>query len=487
MQPSVTGLIVCLAILLVARKMGDALLIGALASLAFGATAIATLPSLGGASPLIYTAFTGALIATIVLRRHMWRDLGQVFGSSRAYWILVVLMAYALFGSWMLPRLYTGQASVFVQAATRGGVVESTLAPVSGNTTQTGYFIIGGLASIALATLLLHGGRMRSIGRGFIALCVLQAGMGLVDVVGKLGGLGDVLAPIRTANYAMLTDVTEAGFVRIAGGYSEASGYAAASLSTLAFAFTYWRRTGSRPVLALWLIQLVLLLVSTSSTAYAGLAILGSVAAVTTANSIIRHGMHPQDLFLLILFAISAIVVLGVVVVDPSVLDPVLRLYDSTIASKTGSASAQERAYWNRVSIRSLVQTDGLGVGLGSSRASSWIIAVLSQLGVAGALLVGLLVAVVVRGVGSAYERFLDAETSTVVAAARSAALASLAAASISAGTADPGVLFFFALAVVVTARASATAGAGGRAAATNGRAFRVATPGRAAMTLRAS
>ena len=73
----------------------------------------------------------------------------------------------------------------------------------------------------------------------------MDAAGGLVDLAGKTLGAGDVLAPIRTASYALLTDVEHEGFARIVGTYSEASGFAIGSLPALAFAFTDWRRTGS--------------------------------------------------------------------------------------------------------------------------------------------------------------------------------------------------------------------------------------------------
>ena len=81
--------------------------------------------------------------------------------------------------------------------------------------------------------------------------------MGVIDLLGKLAGAGDVLAPIRTASYAMLTDVSLGGFARIAGAYSEASAFGGVSLACLAFSYTYWRKTKDR--LARWLSVILLL------------------------------------------------------------------------------------------------------------------------------------------------------------------------------------------------------------------------------------
>lgn len=119
------------------------------------------------------------------------------------------------------------------------------------------------------------------------------------------------------------------------------------------------------------------------------------------------------------------------------------------------SASGEERAYWNVKSLQSIVDTSGLGIGFGSSRASSWPIAVLSQLGFFGSLMMALLLGVLVSGIGRVRE-WVDPETDAVVTSVRNAALAGIVASSVSAGSADPGILFFTVFAVVATARVRA-------------------------------
>ncbi|RVC40339.1 hypothetical protein EN779_37010, partial [Mesorhizobium sp. M4B.F.Ca.ET.088.02.2.1] len=167
-------------------------------SMAFGATAAMILTALGGSSPQIYTLFAALLVMAVTARRHLWFELGSVFGSIRPIWILASLMAYAVIGAWLFPRFFAGQTIVFVQAKTRGAVVEAALAPVSGNISQTGYFILGGLTAVALCVLLLHSDRIDQVRRGFFLWCGLHTGMGLIDFIGKSAGAGDLLAPIRT-------------------------------------------------------------------------------------------------------------------------------------------------------------------------------------------------------------------------------------------------------------------------------------------------
>lgn len=455
MQVSLPGLLVCVAILAIAYHARGMLMIGLITSQAFGATAALTLTFLGGSSPLIYTMFEALLVVAIAARRRIWLDLGRVFGSIRPIWILASLMVYAIIGAWLFPRFFAGQTVVFVQSKIRGTVVEASLTPVSGNISQTGYFILGGLTAIALCTLLLHGERIDQIRRGFFLWCGLHAGMGVIDFVGKNAGIGDMLAPIRTANYAIISNAYEAGFARITGPFSEASSFAGASLACLAFSYTYWRRTKSR--LSLWLSVILLFLttLSTSSTAYVGLALLCIPVVFSMSASFLRAKIEREEILIVLLMVAGVLGVMGISLYRADALDPFVRLINSTIINKADSASGHERTYWNVKSLQSFVDTGGLGVGFGSSRASSWPIAVLSQLGLFGSLMMAMLLGVLLRGVRGV-EDWVAPETAAVVMSIRNASFASIVANSVSGGSADPGVLFFIAIAVVSTTRIKA-------------------------------
>lgn len=455
MQPSLPGLLVCAALMVVAYYLKGTLIIGLVASLAFGATAAVTLTALGGSSPLIYTIFASLLVIAVAARRRIWLDLGDAFGSIRPIWIVASLMAYVVIGAWLFPRLFSGRTTVFVVSAGELGVTETSLAPVSGNISQTGYFILGGLTMIALCALFLHSSRIAQLRRAFFVWCVLLAGMGLIDFIGKNTGAGDILAPIKTANYAIITGAVEAGFTRITGAFSEASSFGSVAVACLAFSYTYWRKTGSRLAQCLAAILLFLTMLSTSSTAYVTLAFLCLPVGFSIIIAVFRGQAGQDEIVIAIVAIIAAIAILGITLFNAGIFDPVLRLLESTILNKADSSSGQERTYWNLKSLQAFVDTSGLGIGLGSSRASSWPIAVLSQLGLFGSLMMLVLLGVLVRGLGS-LSIWIDSETDAVVAGIRNAALASIIAASLAGGNADPGILFFIALAVISATRVRA-------------------------------
>ena len=456
MQLSIIGMVVCAAILVLGYYCRGILIVSLLASMAFGSTAIVTLSSLGGSSPLIYTFFAGLLLLAVAARRRVWRDLGYAFGNVKPLWLLSALMVYVVVGAWFFPRLFAGQTFAFVQSSTyKGRIVETALAPSSGNISQTGYFVLGGLTAVALCILLLRRDRLGQVRRGFFAWCILHTAMGLLDLVGKMAGVGDILRPIRTASYAMLTEAVQAGFWRIAGAYSEASAFGGVSLACLAFTYTYWRRTGSG--LAKWLsaILLGLTLLSTSSTAYVGLAVISMPVVFSLLRSLVSGRLVSQDIVILSAASVGLLAVLTASISKEDFFDPVMRLVDTTITNKINSSSGKERTYWNMKSLQAVADTGGAGIGMGSSRASSWPIAVLSQLGIIGSVLMAALVAMVVRGMGS-LGRWADPETNAVVSSVRASALAVVVAISISGGSADPGMFFFIALAVVSASRVRA-------------------------------
>jgi len=466
LQFSIAGLLVCAGILLYMQLTRSSAVTGLIASMAFGATALATLTSLGGSSPLIFVFFVLLLLLSVLTRGNPITNVGYVFSASKTAWIVAVLLIYAVVGSLLFPRLFAGKASVFVSSRETGHVYETVLAPTSGNITQTGYLVLGGLCFFAVLILMTRYRSIEDIKRGFFLMCGLHATMGMIDLIAKYAGAGDVLGFIRSANYALLTEASEAGLPRVVGAFPEASSFGAASLACLAFTYTYWREAGSRAAFWLSAVLFILVLFSTSSAAYVSLAVLSLPVAAGMLRSLGSKQLHRNELLMIgaVLFGFTAAVGLGVV--KPPVVDSVTGLVDRAIIHKASSASGQERSYWNEKSLEAVAETSALGVGLGSSRASSWPVAVLSQLGLIGALLFSALLYVLVFGVRH-LRSGLDPDYRTVVLSVRASALAGLVTLSLTGGSADPGIFLFVAVAVVTAARLRAERSGNAAAAAT--------------------
>lgn len=451
MELSIPGLLVCAALLLIGRWFGAPVLIGLFASLAFGSTAFATLTALGGSSPLIYTLFALGLIVVTLCRKSFARDIGTVLGTHRSAWIVMGLVLYTFGSAIILPRLFAGQTTAFV--IYRGSILELPLQPTNGNITQAAYFAVGALTYFVFSMALLRRHGMRVVTIGFFVFVGINALLGALDLAGKLVGLGDVLIGIRTANYALLTEVSEGGFWRIVGGHPEASSFAIVTISGLAFCFAYWRSSGSRLALALGVSSLLLVMLSTSSTGYGAIALLGVAFAFGSLRSLLKGRILTRDLAVAACLPILIGLTTTIYVAHPKAIEPIIKLVDSTLIKKGESQSAQERAYWNERSLTALVDTMGLGIGLGSSRASSWIIAVISQLGLVGTGLMIALLAALLKGPGLGRPTESGDGSLALFMGARACAFGFLVGASLSGGAADPGVMFFICLAVVVSLR----------------------------------
>src|SRR5262249_44533845 len=175
--------------------------------------------------------------------------MGAFIGGHWLPTVAALLLVYSLVGAVIMPRLLADRVTVFVP--TLGYILETSLAPVSGNITQSCYLAIDVLTFFAIGAFLMRGDRFRALSAAFFVFAALHAGLGAADLIGKLSGASDILSPIRTAAYTMLTETQIEGYWRIVGGYPEASSFAGASLIALAFCFTYWWTTGTRSPLSL--------------------------------------------------------------------------------------------------------------------------------------------------------------------------------------------------------------------------------------------
>jgi hypothetical protein len=449
------GALVCGGLLLLGLILRAPLIVSLFASLVFGATAIVNLTSLGGSSPLIYTFFGAALLLAVAARRTFFTDLGLVFARFPSAFVICALVAYTCIGAIILPRFFAGETSALVTVRGPGGagkVSETLLAPTGGNLTQSAYFVLSALMFFAIAIILLQRDNVRKVRAGFIAWASAQACLGMIDWTAKMAGAGDVLAPIRTANYAMLTEVEHGGFARISGGFSEASAFGGVTLACLAFTFADWKVSGSRWMLVLSVMLMFLLVMSTSSTAYVALAVVMVVVSLTIMQSLLAGRVGRSDLVLLASAFLGLLLVMFLYLADSQAFEPFIKLFDVTILNKSSSESAVERSHWNAVSLQSALDTYLLGIGVGSSRASSWIIAVVSQLGLFGSVLTLALALHFCRRIPPA-RRDCDIELVALHQGARAAALCGIVTGSIASGTADPGVMFFMALATVLACR----------------------------------
>ncbi len=118
--------------------------------------------------------------------------------------------------------------------------------------------------------------------------------------------------------------------------------------------------------------------------------------------------------------------------------EPVTAFLDRALFDKLDGASGVERMSWNAQAFVNFRETWFLGAGLGSVRASNWLMAVLASLGVIGAALFAAFFTTLARA-----PLPKDDLRGPVVGALKAAALAFLISAMLTASTPDLGVIFF--------------------------------------------
>ncbi|WP_267423476.1 MULTISPECIES: hypothetical protein [unclassified Curtobacterium] len=267
----------------------------------------------------------------------------------------------------------------------RGGIDEQirALTPLAfgiSNIAQAGYLVIALVVVLHLA----------ATGTARTALSVAAwTGIGLSTVRNVLRSAGtDPLAPVFDTLNASYTD----GDARLRGVFSEPSELATFTLAvmtgTVVLALTSRGRRRIAP-LVLGALALGNLLGSVSGTAViASGAVVALALVVVVVRTVLRDGRG------VVWFVLGAITVTSVLLVaGDTVTTPLL----DVIEDKVGSQSFDSRTAADAIGLRVTSDTLGIGAGLGSNRSSSFLVTLLSTVGVPGTALFIVAVALVVR------------------------------------------------------------------------------------------
>lgn len=407
------------------------------------AAAALLLPALGYASIQPAHLLLGFLALAIVASRTSLLRAGDALVFPDAgFWLLLTVL-YATLSAYFLPRIFAGATYIFAIARTEigPGIIAQPLGPVSGNITQSIYFI-GDL--VCFLVFYNYGGRPREMTAAVNAVLLCSA-VNLVFAAIDLGsywsGLGDVLGVIRNGSYRMLDEGTVSGFKRIVGSFPEASTFGYFTAGFFAFCTRLWIAGYRRAITApLALLSFAALLAATSSTGYAatcGFLVLSFIGAV--AQLLTRPVRKETMAFAVVLPLVLATTLLAVRL-SPSGWQTLSDMTDATVFNKLNTSSGIERQKWNSQALTNLVDTDGLGGGAGSVRASSFPIAVLGNIGVFGAVTYSLFLFFLLFGRS---RRWRHPFAAAAQSAARWACVAQLIGASVAGSFIDLGLPFF--------------------------------------------
>ncbi len=419
------------------------------------AASAADLPALGGASITPAKLFMLFLILRVVSLRGGFGLLAAEVSPRRPLFVFLLLMLWAVPSAILLPRLFQETVEVF---SLQRSVIDDgpvLLKPSSGNITQT-VNALGGLATAVLTSALARRpGGYDTLLRALMTLTGLNIAFAVLDLLTAATHTGFILDVVHTGAYAFLTDDEAGGLKRISGSFSETSSFASFSLALLAVNLALFvlrvrpRLTGFHSFALV-----AFLLLSTSSTAYVGLAIFGLAFAGYAGWAMLVDGNARALKFLVLLGLAGTFLVCVAVVLAPGFAAAAWNIIDVSVLQKAQSDSAIERGSFNILAGKLFFQTYGLGVGLGSTRTSNYLYLLASNLGIVGLVLFAALI-LTLAFVGTRDD--LPPSDRHVVAAARVGVLGALVPAVLIATIFDLGPLFY----VLVGTTASGAAALG--------------------------
>jgi hypothetical protein len=313
--------------------------------------------------------------------------------------ILALFLLVGIVVTLIMPRLFSEEAIIVPMRQLAGGV--DLLSPTQQNFTQSGYITLSVMTVFAVMLMAEEAGFVDSLLVGMLVGGMVCFIAGLCDIVATSSGMEDALKSFRTAEYVYMSDAgTALGGKRVIGFAPEASGYGPVCVqfaAGIAFLRTLYAKKNQRMLAPLVAVGLVIMAVlSTSSTAYGGLAVFAAVYIINLfrraffSSSISQHESGLVWEFLIVLGLIIA--VLFISLAQAQTLDPFLKLIDDVVLNKSQSDSFYERSFWNTTAWNTLYSTWGLGIGFGSTRTSNWFAAIFSNTGLAGAALMGIFV-----------------------------------------------------------------------------------------------
>jgi hypothetical protein len=354
----------------------------------FGAAAAVLLPVLGGATITPPHLFSGFVILKALIRQNGPTTAAKALALRRPGGWLACVVGYGIFVSVLSPGLFP-DTLVYAFGRLESGVTVrlEPLTRGAGQITQDIYAVGSVLLFATGVVLLRRAGASKYVLHGFVACAVLNLVFVVLDVGSFYAGYPDLLAFVRTGGYAQLYSNTEGGVKRIVGSFPEASSFAGYSCILFGFWASLWmQRYRTRLSGTLAFLTLVAMLLSTSSTAYVAVTIFFMLFITSELVSLLSKKRAQRLVFIFAAVPLLIFLILAATLLRPEIVDIVTNMIDETVFNKLNTASGIERFAWNSQAWQNFLDTYGVGIGIGGGRASSYVLILLSNVGLLGTI-----------------------------------------------------------------------------------------------------
>lgn len=298
---------------------------------------------------------------------------------------LLLFTFYGVAGALILPFIFVGAMDVapLRPIFTPDPFATAPLGFTPQNLTSAGYLFTTMLGAVcAFAAVQTPYAEMR-IARIAAVIAIVHAAVGYFSIIVAGTPLVAILDCFRNALYNQVEQEI-GGLARMNGIFAEASSFVGYGFIYFAFVTELWLRDIDRRWTGLAaLLLLSALVLSTSSTAYIGIA---GYAGILTLRQMLFPATIRSSKIVTIAIGVLVITVgtLAILVLRPEYFEIVDLVYRHMIVNKSESESGLVRLMWARQGIEAFWVSGGLGVGVGSFRSSSLGTAILGSMGIIG-------------------------------------------------------------------------------------------------------
>lgn len=374
------GLVLFVLILMLGPKRGLWVLF---AAMPFGATAV-LLAKGGGSVLLLDLCVLGYVLATFI-RVHL-SSFWAALLPGRAGFPLWLLVSFAVLGAWFLPQVFAGKSSVYSVTSVDGrAMIDLIPLTMSGtHVVQTGRLLLGWLLFLAITATDWKVLDQAIVLRAVVVASCAHLAMSLLDWMTAPMGLAYLLDPLRTISQAVLVDQHFGSVRRLIGGYTEPASFGLYTMGLYGFWLSVYFGKMHVSGSGVWVLALAVLAIRSTSTATIANLLVFTICFVLWQGRQIATRPVWANLWAVTIAALPLVIAAGAVLMAYSAIAQMLA--DELFWDKAVSISGQERFRWNRQALINLKDSYGLGLGLGSVRASGWGFAVLGNLGLPGAI-----------------------------------------------------------------------------------------------------
>ena len=357
--------------------------------------------------------------------------------------LLLLYTGYGVAAAMIAPRFFAGAIDVapmrFEEARSLFDTVP--LEPTSQNITASVYLIGSLLVALAAYIVCRHRGGANTLISAAVTVAWIHVGLGVVTALTNGTPADSFFDLFRNGTYKQL-DQEYQGFIRIRGLSPESSSYAGFGFAYFVLNVELWYRSIRPRATGCAALALALILFfSTSSSAYVGL--LGYAVFFLLRLLLLPDMADLAKMRQLLLGLLSFAVLIAIIILaNPNLAGNISDMVVGMTVGKSDSSSGQQRLFWAMQGWTAFKASFGLGIGPGSFRSSSMVMAMLGSMGVIGVGLFCAYAVSVLQPLRASTIARTDDLGRTIGGALATAALLSLLPAAVASAMADPGPHF---------------------------------------------